>query len=90
MTDESQINGGSDGPAARKKLWKPIGITILSTFVLAFACCAGGGAISSTGMTSLSEGLLMLGVFSLFGFLISLVVAFVYLLVEMVRGMLNR
>jgi hypothetical protein len=70
MTTEPSANPASGTPPAKpRSLWKPIGITLLSSFLLAICTCGGGFTIGKdvVGLSSflLYAGLLFLAIFVL-------------------------
>jgi hypothetical protein len=72
-------------PAPKRSLWKPIGITLLGSFVLAFSTCAGGFALDGRATKTLGAffiyaGLLFLGIFVLTSF-----VAVIYFIIWLVQ-----
>ena len=64
-----------------RSLWKPIGIAILASFILAIGSCAGGAALSDGPLKDISEVLIQIGLLFLLVFLGSLVAAVIYLFV---------
>lgn len=73
----------SPPPAQRRSLWKPIGITLLVTFLLAFSSCA--GSLLFRGKSAVSRmvaGVLMaVGVLSVLLFYFLVLVALIYFFV---------
>ena len=72
-------------PAPKRSLWKPIGITLLGSFILAFSTCAGGFALDGRATKTLGAfftyaGLLFLGIFVLTSF-----VAVIYFIIWLVQ-----
>ena len=72
-----------------RSLWKPIGITLVTTFVLSMCTCAGGLSIGKRpdgiGSLLLYSGLIFLGLFVL-----TLNVALVYFLIWIIQRMVKR
>ena len=73
-------------PAPKRSLWKPIGITLLGSFILAFSTCAGGFALNGGRATKILgafffyAGLLFFGIFVLTSF-----VAVIYFIIWLVQ-----
>jgi hypothetical protein len=73
MTTEPGANPASSPPPAQSRsLWKPIGITLLSSFLLAIFTCGGGFTIHKgpDGLETflLYSGLIFLAIFALTAF----------------------
>ena len=70
-------------PQQPRSLWKPIGIAILGSFIIALGSCAGGAALTSGPLKSISELLIQIGLLSLLVFFGSLVAAVIYFFVSL-------
>jgi hypothetical protein len=73
MTTESGGNPASGPPPAHpRSLWKPIGITLLSSLILAICTCGGGFTIGKgpdgLGTFLLLSGLVFLGILAFTAF----------------------
>lgn len=77
-------------PQESRSLWKPIGITILSTFVLAIICCSGGNMIASMHLERVAMALLLVGIASFGSCALALLFAFLYMLYRLLRKTLSR
>ncbi len=65
-----------------KSLWKPIGITLLTTFLLALSTCAGGLNLGKdSGYILLYAGLLFIALFFL-----TLFFAVIYFIVSLIQN----
>jgi hypothetical protein len=71
-------------PPPARSLWRPIGLTLVSTLMLAFSTCAGGFAVgkgpNGIGSFLLYSGLIFIGLF-----LLTLFFAVVYFLIWVIQ-----
>jgi hypothetical protein len=67
-------------PPSPRSLWKPIGLTLLASFLLAFCTCAGGFSVGK-GPDGLGSFLIYSGLFFIAVFLLTLCFAAIYLVI---------
>ncbi len=79
-TPQAPLESPSQEP---RSLWKPIGITILGSFVIALGSCAGGAALGSGPLKSISVPLIWIGFLFELVFLGSLIAAVIYFFVTL-------
>lgn len=72
-----------------RSLWRPIGFTLASLFLLSFTTC-GGGFVLVNASKGLSGFLLLVGRIALVLLLLTLVFAAIYGIVRAIRGALRR
>jgi hypothetical protein len=76
----------SIAPPQPRSPWRPIGITLLATLTIAITFCGGGASLDGREFGAIAGILVALGTVSALVFLVTLLVAFILLLVDLFRG----